>query len=270
MISYKVTAGTLCPGKGSIIIRLALTILLISIAVVTRAGTVSSQPVRIDSDGWVLRGDLQVPADSPTRAFAFLLHKASGDRSAYLQMADTMARRGIASLRIDLRGHGDSTNLGAFDPDIGRYFDEDDPAIAANFKLIRAGDRDIVAALRWLRDQPEYADLPLIMMGSSYTGEEMAEAGAELGYADLYVALAPGNFSKESIRAIDGSNAAWLFVRAEIELPFFPALFDAIRGGSEKAEIWVLPGEGHATDLFDENPNLYLRLLDWIDEHLQT
>ena len=34
-------------------------------------------------------------------------------------MAETMAKAGIASLRIDLRGHGESTNIGAFDPDIG-------------------------------------------------------------------------------------------------------------------------------------------------------
>ena len=107
------------------------------------------------------------------------------------------------------------------------------------------------------------------MMGSSYTGEEMAEASAKLGYADVYVALAPGNFSEQSIRAIDASGAPWLFVRAEIELPFFPALFEAIQSGSETAEIWVLPGKGHATDLFEENADLDSRLMHWIDEQLK-
>jgi len=29
-----------------------------------------------------------------------------------------------------------------------------------------------------------------------------------------------------------------------------------------------LPGEGHATDLFDENPQLHLRLLEWINGKL--
>ena len=54
----------------------------------------------------------------------------------------------------------------------------------------------------------------------------------------------------------------------EVELPFFPGLFEAIRDGSETAEIWVLPGEGHATDLFDKNPDLPQQLLDWIDQRL--
>ena len=247
-----------------------LTTFLASIALGINAQTAVNQPITIDNDGWALRADLQLPESSPARAFAVLLHKAAGNRSAYDQLARTMAASGIASLRVDLRGHGDSTNKGAFDPEISRYFNPDDPDVAANFELIRAGDKDIVAVLHWLREQPEYAQLPLVVVGSSYTGEEMAEAGAEFGYADVYVALAPGNFSEDSIRAVDSSGAPWLFVRAEVELPFFPALFEAIRDGSETAEIWVLPGKGHATDLFDENPDLHLRLLDWINDRLSN
>ena len=247
---------------------IVLATLVISIALDTAAQSATDQQIVINSDGWTLRADLQLPVSGPARAFAILLHKAAGNRLAFVQMAEAMAESGIASLRVDLRGHGDSTNLGAFDPDISRFFDQDEPAVVANFQLIRAGDRDIVAVLHWLRDQPEYAELPLIMMGSSYTGEEMAEASAECDYADVYVALAPGNFSEDSIRTIDSSGAPWLFVRAEVELPFFPALFEAIRDGSETAEIWVLPGEGHATDLFDENPDLHSKLLDWINEQL--
>jgi dienelactone hydrolase len=224
--------------------------------------------VEIDSEGWILVGDLTTPETTSPSAFALLLHKAAGDREAYDTMAEAMAARGIASLRIDLRGHGDSNNLGAFDPTISRYLDEDDPAIARNFSLIRSGDRDIVSIMQWLDEQPRLTSLPLVVVGSSYTGQEMVEAAAETRFADIYVALAPGSFSEESIAAIDASEVPWLFVRAEVELPFFPGLFAAIREGSESAEIWVLPGEGHATDLFDHNPNLHIRLIDWITDRL--
>jgi dienelactone hydrolase len=224
--------------------------------------------VEIGSEGWTLVGDLTTPEITPLKAFALLLHKAAGDRNAYATMAEAMATTGIASLRIDLRGHGDSINLGAFDPTIGRYLDENDPAIVRNFSLIRSGDRDIVSIMQWLDQQPRLSGLPLVVVGSSYTGEEMVQAAADTRFADIYVALAPGSFSEASIAAVDPSEVPWLFVRAEIELPFFPGLFTAIREGSESAEIWVLPGEGHATDLFDHNPNLHLRLIDWITERL--
>jgi dienelactone hydrolase len=224
--------------------------------------------VEIDSEGWILVGDLTTPESASPSAFALLLHKAAGDREAYVAMAEAMAARGIASLRIDLRGHGDSNNLGAFDPTINRYLDEDDPAIVRNFSLIRSGDRDIISIMQWLDEQPRLASLPLVVMGSSYTGQEMVEAAAETRFADVYVALAPGSFSEESIAAVDASEVPWLFVRAEVELPFFPRLFAAIREGSETAEIWVMPGEGHATDLFDHNPNLHSRLIDWITDRL--
>ena len=224
--------------------------------------------LKIDNEGWALIGDLTTPEAGPATAIALLLHKAAGDRKAYVTMAEAMAAKGIASLRIDLRGHGDSINLGAFDPTIGRYYDEDDPAIVRNFALISAGDQDVVSIMQWLEKQPRFAELPLIVVGSSYTGEEMVEAAAATRFADIYVALSPGSFSEESIAAIDPSNVPWLFVRAEVELPFFPDLFAAVREGSKTAEIWLLPGEGHATDLFDHNPQLHLQLISWITERL--
>ena len=224
--------------------------------------------IEIESEGWVLVGDLVVPDNGAPRAFALLLHKAAGDRSAYEEMSGTLAAGGIASLRIDLRGHGESTNLGAFDPGISRYLDEDDPAIVRNFELIGAGDRDVVSIMGWLDARSELARLPLVVIGSSYTGQEMVEAAEITRFADIYVALAPGSFNAESIAAIDPSGVPWLFVRAEVELPFFPDLFTAIDAGSENAEIWLLPGEGHATDLFDHNPDLHNRLTDWIEERL--
>jgi pimeloyl-ACP methyl ester carboxylesterase len=224
--------------------------------------------LEIASEGWTLIGDLVVPDDQSPNAIALLLHKAAGDRSDYAVMAEALAARDIASLRIDLRGHGESTNLGAFDPELSRYMNEDDQEIVRNFELIRAGDRDIVAVMRWLGTQAQLAALPLVVVGSSYTGEEMVEAAQRTRFADIYVALAPGSFSSQSIAAVDPSGVPWLFVRAETELPFFPELFKAIEEGSESAEIWLLPGEGHATDLFDHNPDLHLRLIDWITKRL--
>ena len=67
--------------------------------------------VTITSEGWTLSGDFTPGA--PGRAPAvLLLNGAARDRSAYSSLARLLAVRGIGSLRIDLRGHGESINLG--------------------------------------------------------------------------------------------------------------------------------------------------------------
>jgi len=243
----------------------AATVLLALCLISTQSN--ADTAITIDSDGWQLKGDLSVP-DSPA-AFAILLHKAAGDRSAYDEMARILAEKNIASIRLDLRGHGDSTNHGSFDPTLSRYLDPDDERIVRNFDLIRAGDKDILSLMRWLESQDEFKDLPLVVIGSSYTGQEMVEAARESRFADVYVALAPGSFDTESIAAVDPSGVPWLFVRADVELPFFPDLFNAIGEGAKSAEIWTLPGEGHATDLFEHNVELEHRLADWIKNKLR-
>jgi pimeloyl-ACP methyl ester carboxylesterase len=239
-------------------------VLLLSIPHIVWAET-SNSPFTIKSDGWVLHADLVQPDNAV--AIAVLLHKVSGDRRAYAPLAQLLATAGIASVRIDLRGHGESINLGEFDPQLSRYLDPDDPDIVRNFELVRAGDRDIVSLFHWLKGQSSLNGLPLVMVGSSYTGQEMVEVMDTFGAADVYVALAPGSFTQDSIAKIDPSNADWLFVRAEDELPFFPALFEAIDAGSD-AEIWTLPGSGHATDLFETHDDLEIRLKNWIIDAL--
>jgi len=242
----------------------AATVLLVLCLISTHSN--ADTAITIESDGWQLIGDLSVP-DSPV-AFALLLHKAAGDRSAYDEMARILAEKDIASIRLDLRGHGESTNLGSFDPTLSRYLDPDDEQIVRNFDLIRAADKDVLSLMRWLEGQEEFRDLPLVVIGSSYTGQEMVEAARESRFADVYIALAPGSFDTESIAAVDPSGVPWLFVRAEVELPFFPDLFNAIGEGAKSAEIWTLPGEGHATDLFEHNVGLERRLADWIKNKL--
>lgn len=248
--------------------RLLLTIMTVGF-VLGLAGTATAQsgPVTIASGEWQLHADWQDHTGATKRGTVLLLHKAAGNRAAYSRMATVLADHGFASLRLDLRGHGDSINVRAFDPNISRYKDENDPAVSANFELIDEAHIDIVAAVRWLDQQGKLQGAPFAVIGSSYTGEQMAVATEKIGFADAYIALAPGNFSDASIRKVDPSGKPWLFVRAEREMSFFDDLFAAIADGST-AEIWVLPGRGHATDLFETNDGLEERLVTWLNSKL--
>jgi len=216
----------------------------------------------LENEGWELVAT-ENDAGDEAGAIALLFHGAAGDRGIYDRLAALLAEAGIASVRMDLRGHGESTNIRTFDFSGFGVLPEDNPEVMANRAIIADADHDVALLQDWVSQQPRYRDLPLILLGASYSGEEVAQAGARVGFGDLYIQLSPGSFSEESIARIDSSGARWLFVRAEVERSFFPPLFQHIADGSD-AEVWVLEGEGHADRLLTLHPDLPGRLRDWI------
>lgn len=217
----------------------------------------ASEPITLHSDGWILKGDRYDATGDAPKAVALLFHNAGKDRTHYKRFATKLADQGITSFAIDLRGHGESTNLDVFDWKVRK-----------NFEINIEAWRDIVALMQLVKADPALADLPLVFVGASYSGEKMAEAARNHALPDLMVEFSPGSFSDASIAMIDPSDIPWLFIRAEKELPFFAPLFEAIRAGSKRAEIWLLPGEGHGMHVLHDRPDLEERLIQWITEKL--
>jgi hypothetical protein len=79
--------------------------------------TVADTRVVVESGGWELIGNLSLPAaaNAPVPG-VLMLNSGRGSRAAYESLAHRLAARGIASLRLDLRGRGGSMNLGRFVP----------------------------------------------------------------------------------------------------------------------------------------------------------
>ena len=217
------------------------------------SGRVQTSDVRLAVDGWRLFGKLTIPHKYEQVAAVLLLHGAAGSKEVYDGLANELANRGIASLRLDLRAHGQSANKGVFGP-----------PYADNRPLLEGTEEDIIAGLDYLRNHEAIDTGRLAVVGASYSGEYMALAARSSNYENAYVALSPGSFSDQSIAALDASGANWLFVRAEIEQPFFDDIFGAIRKTSNRAEIQVLPGKGHATDLLTSHAGLADQLSKWL------
>jgi dienelactone hydrolase len=213
--------------------------------------------LEIDNDGWQLVGDLTLPlSDGPWPA-ALLLHNAAGSRAEQRGLASALARRGIASLRLDLRGHGDSINRGRFEPD----------DLDGTRHLVDEAPADVQAALEALPALANVDPARIAVVGASYTGETAAEAARSMGrYQAAYVMLSPGDFSEESIAAVDGSGADWLFLRSATERPFFDELFADIAAGSSAA-IRVVPGSAHGTRIL-RAPQMVQQIADWIAARL--
>jgi len=212
-------------------------------------------PVVIESDGWRLVGEMRLPANAaePVPAVV-LLHGAARNRAAYSELARQLASRGVASLRLDLRAHGESVNR-------GRFAGEPEA-----LSLIEGTPRDVVAAHRYLEGLPVIDSSRIAFAGASYSGEAMAEAGRLHRKGRAYVALSPGSLSDESIAEIDPSGIPWLYVRSRDERRV-TEVTEAVQRNSG-AEIWIVPGSAHGSDLVLGPPDLSERVAVWLAARL--
>jgi dienelactone hydrolase len=210
--------------------------------------------VVLESDGWQLVGDLILPPGAGPAPAVLMLNKADGNRTAYEGLARLLAERGIASLRIDLRAHGESTNLGRFVPGDATW--------------LAGSERDVTVAHEFLREHAAIDGDRIGVVGGSYSGESMAVAGRNHRYAQAYVALSPGSFSDQSLAAIDPSGVPWLFVTSR-EDRFLQGFELEVDSASSTAEMVVLSGAGHASDLLTMYPELPERVADWLAARLR-
>lgn len=217
------------------------------------------EKVTLDVDGWRIIGNLQVPSTDEPAPAVVLLHMKPTDRSSYNRLANLLEERGIASLRIDMRGHGESTNLG------GKSAENDNDAW-----------KDAVEALKFLQSRPGVDPKRIGILGASYGGEHAAHAGKALGEgADVvkaYVIMSSGSFSEDSIKWVQDSNARWLFIAAEDDgNPEVPKLMKtaAETGGEEKAKLDLFETGGHGTYLFEKHKDLEQKIAEWFVKNLK-
>lgn len=215
--------------------------------------------ITLESAGWKLVGDLRIPDSGERVPAVLLLNQAAGSRQVYEDLAASLAKRGVASLRLDLRGHGESTNLGRFTPP---EIDEHDRET-----MIWRSDIDITAAHQFLKSHERVDPERIGMVGASYSGEEMAEAGRTTGYANAYVALSPGSFSDASVKDMDQSGSGWLFVVTQND-PFLHDIAAAVQSTTQTVEVLYLPGSDHATDILESRPDMSARIAVWLVSQL--
>lgn len=206
----------------------------------------------IPSDGWDLVGTWREATGPGPGPAVLLLHGAWRDRTAYADLAEALAARGVASLRLDLRGHGESINLGRFVP-------------GQNVEILRddAG-ADVEAALKALRSRPGIDPRRIGVVGASYSGELAAVSGRRHGFAKAYVMLSPGSFSDTSFAGLDATGANWLFVRGSHERFVGEWVDEKLRAHSRTASLVILPGSGHGTDLLRVEPGLVEWVASWL------
>lgn len=220
------------------------------------ASQVGSRTIVISNGGWNLVADVVIPRAAGGIPAVILLNKANGNRHAYKKLAEYLAAHGIASVRVDLRGHGDSINRGKFVP-----FQENSD------EIMLGADTDIWAVAQHVQKMKSIDPLRIGIVGASYSGEEMALAARKHGYNRAYVALSPGSFSDESLEAIDGSKSYWLFVRS-VEERSMRTFVERLHEKSKTSQMIEVPGTKHATDIIESNPEIAEMIAVWFKNKL--
>ncbi len=213
--------------------------------------------VIINNDGWELVGDLNLPISETPLPVVLMLNRAAGNRHAYAELAAHLADRNIASLRLDLRGHGESTNL-----------DEFIPGEVPRSPMIWDSEQDVIAVMSYLKNHSALDSTAIGLVGGSYSGEEMAEAGRLSGFAKAYVELSPGSLSDESIASMDESGAAWLFVSSNNER-HLKEVTQLMHERTQTVEILSVAGTYHASRILEHHPDMAERIAVWLYHKLK-
>ena len=154
----------------------------------------TSEAVQLETLSGTLHGTLELPAGEPPFTVA-LIHPGSGstdrdgngtpgvlESNAYKLLAEALAQNGIASLRIDKRGVGESA--AALSSEENLRFD--------------TYIEDAAAWLDWLRQDPRFDTLAVV--GHS-EGALIGLLAAERADTDLYVSVAgPGERASDTLR----------------------------------------------------------------------
>ena len=132
----------------------------------------SETPLAFTVDGQTLRATLHLPDGEKPAPAVLWLHGYTGNRieahRLFVDGARRLQRAGVASLRVDFRGSGESD---------GEFKDQTFQSLIADAK----------AAIQQLRQHPAIDPDRLIVLGYSFGGAVAAQLAAEPGLAGMVV-----------------------------------------------------------------------------------
>jgi len=240
-----------------LLVLLGLPVLLAAAQPVTRDMSLAS------ADGFTLRGTLTIPAQAGPRPVVVLAHQFRTDRSGWQPLVDRLNAKGIATLALDLRGHGQSIRNSGQDITVTEDFLAS--AKAVGFDQIPA---DLAQAAAWVRRQPRIDPRRLALAGAS-VGAFAALLAAPAAHPVAVLALSPagnGGFGAAADglpRAVTQARAAVLVLAAQDD-PEAAANAAALQ---ELPGVYarVVPGADHGFAFLPDASEL---MAGWLGEYL--
>ncbi|MEK7607012.1 MAG: alpha/beta fold hydrolase [Patescibacteria group bacterium] len=207
------------------------------------------------NDGVEIVGSfLEAPAQ---KACALLLHMMPVTKESWYELMQKLAERGISSLAIDLRGHGESRQQGAKTLDYKKFSDED------HQKTIH----DVEVAVSWLKAQGIGEDR-VIIIGASIGANLALQYAAEHLSIKTVALLSPGldyrGIKTESAaKQMKPEQSVFLAASDDDEYSFrtIETLSLSLKNSST---VERLHATGHGTDMFKNRPEFLQTIVGWI------
>ncbi|MGH9902766.1 MAG: alpha/beta hydrolase, partial [Pyrinomonadaceae bacterium] len=197
------------------------------------------------ADGWTIYGSLHLPAGADAESAApgaLLLHAAGHDRDAFTSfvypgMAQILAAQGVAALRIDWRGRGQSIGRQEYHS----FTDEQRAAVTL----------DVKAALNFMAAQPEI-DRDRLAVFAEEVSAEWAALGSEGDPRVKALAFISGRLSERARHALsaDTRRPVLCVVSKEDRAAFADMSLVYARSESPESDVRVYENMGVGTTMF--------------------
>ncbi|MCB2205356.1 alpha/beta fold hydrolase [bacterium] len=205
------------------------------------------------SDGIVIHGSLYAAGQkSPT---VLCLHQWRSDRSSFNALAAQLQRAGFTVLSIDMRGYGGSTKTSS-----GKSVRPD-----------RKAEKDVAAAMDFLRTQPSVDAARIGIIGASYGSSNAVIYAAGDRNVRALVLLSPGlNYfnvlpTRDAVGRLGGRP---LFAVASSEDLRSVETVDAYKEIVPGIATKIYEDAGHGTDILDAGVGLDAEILSFLKKNL--
>lgn len=252
------------PRRAVRAIALGLVAVLLGAAPADSARAAEPEAVRFETaDGFTLHGDL-VAASDPEAPAVILLHMYRSNRKAWAPLVPRLAEAGFTVLALDQRAHGESVRRGEKTVRVEAISREDFADV------VRAGPKDVAAALRFLRER-ELGAGGLALVGASYGCTVSLLSAKTVEDVRALVLLSPGTsyFGIDVVEAAKAFDGLLLAVAAEDDPRSAESARRLIEAHAGPEELVVYPSGGHGTRLFAPRPDVMKRVVELLRDALR-
>lgn len=213
-------------------------------------------------DGVLLVGTMERPVGATSAVL--MLHMMPADRTSWRQLQAALAERGVASLAIDLRGHGESLRQDTRRLDYRTFSDADH----------QASREDVRASLSWLETHG-FPTARVGLAGASIGANLALEAMANDHRIPAGILLSPGENYRglaayPAAAGLDPSQAVFVAASQGDDQESYEAsreILERVPGADKKLQSYG--SAGHGTNMFMPHPELVTMCADWLRDHLR-